>query len=157
MQYISSIPYVPSTEEKVNLMLELAEVKAGMKTADLGSGDGRVVIAFAQAGALAHGFEISHERVKLAVKNIQEAGLKNKAFIHHRDFWTASLANFDVITLYGITSIMGRLEKKLEKELKIGAKVISNVFTFPHWKAELSIQGVYVYRVPQLAGTILQE
>jgi len=127
-------------------MMELAQIRKGIKAADLGSGDGRVVIALAQAGAEAHGFEIDRKLVAESRKKIKEAGLEGKAFIHHQSFWDSNLAGFEVITIYGITSIMEKLEKKLKTELKNGARVISNYFTFPSWEHNEKRERVYLYR-----------
>ncbi|MCL4397905.1 methyltransferase domain-containing protein [Patescibacteria group bacterium] len=140
------IPFVPSLEEKVRIMVELAGPLQGKKTIDLGAGDGRVVIAFAQNGAEATGVEISPERVALARRNIANTRLNNKANILAQSFWETDLSEADVITLYGITSIMEKLEKKIESEAKPGTLIISNVFVFPHWLPVLQREGVYVYR-----------
>ena len=142
----SSIPYVPSLEEKVRIIIELAGPLQGKMTADLGSGDGRIVIAFAKNGARAHGFEIDPGRVALARKNIEDAWLDGLAIIHPQSFWEANLGEFDILTLYGITSIMERLEKKIDQEGKPGLVIISNVFTFPNWTPVTERENVYVYR-----------
>ncbi|MGI5828247.1 MAG: SAM-dependent methyltransferase [Patescibacteria group bacterium] len=147
---IYDIPYVPSSWNRLETMIELCAVKPGQKTADLGSGDGRVVIALAQRGAEAHGFEIEPERVELAKKNIRKAGLEGKAFIHQANFWDVNLSQFDIITVYGITGIMDRLETKLKKELRNGSKVISNYFTFPTWRHKILKDDVYLYNLDGL-------
>lgn len=139
------IPFVPSSRERLSVMTDLANIQKGQKAADLGSGDGRIVIAMAKMGAEAHGFEVDPEKVKLAKKSVQKAGLDNKAFIHQSSFWDEDLNSFDIITVYGITSIMSRLEKKLKKEIKPGCKVISNFFTFPNWQYWVRKGEIYVY------------
>ena len=146
MDIKSDIPFVPSSTDRLNTMVELSQVKPGQKTLDLGSGDGRVVIAMAKAGAEAHGFEVDPKLVEESKKNIANEGLEGKAFIHNKSFWDGDLRDFDVITVYGITSIMGRLEGKLKQELKDGAKIVSNYFTFPNWKPEEVKEKVYLYR-----------
>jgi len=144
----SPLPFVPSSEERLKTMIGLAAILQGQKAADLGSGDGRVVIALAKEGAEAHGFEIDYKLVNEARKKIHEEGLENKAFIHNLDFFKVDLSNFDILTIYGITSIMSPLEEKLRSELKSGAKVISNFFTFPNWGHEVKVSEVYLYRQP---------
>lgn len=142
----ADIPFVPTSADRLKTMVELAEIRPGIKAADLGSGDGRVIIALAQAGAEAHGFEVNRKLVVESRKKIKEAGLENKAFVHQQNFWDTDLADFEIITLYGITSIMERLENKLKRELKTGAKVISNYFTFPSWDHNEKREKVYLYR-----------
>jgi len=144
----SPLPFVPSSEERLKTMVALAAVLPGQKAADLGSGDGRIVIALAKEGAEAHGFEIDYRLAKEARKKIHEEGLENRAFIHQQDFFKADLGDFDILTVYGITSIMGPLEGKLRSELKPGARVISNFFSFPTWEHEVKVGEVYVYRQP---------
>lgn len=143
---MSDIPFVPSAQDRLDTMIELSEVKTGQKSVDLGSGDGRVVIAMAKAGAEAHGYEVNPKLVAEAQKNITEEGLEGKAFIHEMNFWDGDLSDFDVISVYGITSIMDRLEKKCQSELKSGAKVVSNYFTFPDWQPAVVKEKVYLYK-----------
>jgi cyclopropane fatty-acyl-phospholipid synthase-like methyltransferase len=146
MDIKSDIPFVPSSTDRLNTMIELSSVKPGQKTLDLGSGDGRVVIAMAKAGAEAHGFEVDPKLIEEARKNIAEEGLEGKAFIHSKNFWDGDLGEYDVVTVYGITSIMGRLEAKLKNELRPNAKVVSNYFTFPNWEPEEVKEKVYLYK-----------
>lgn len=146
MSNLSPLPFVPSSTERLNTMIRLAEIVPGQKTADLGAGDGRVVIAMAKEGAIAHGFEIDPKLVKEARKNIKNENLEERALIHHEDFFKADLSSFDILTIYGITSIMGPLEEKLKAELKAGTKIISNFFSFPSWEYEEKAGEIYVYR-----------
>lgn len=138
-------PYVPSSWKRLQVMLELAKVKEGQKAVDLGSGDGRIVMALAQQGAEAHGYEINPDLVFKAKDNIQNAGMEQRAFIHHQNFWEIDLSSFDIVMVYGISSMMAPLEEKLKKELKVGAKVICNFFTFPNWTPDVKVGEVYLY------------
>ncbi len=142
---IRGAPFVPSHYKIVEEMVSLANIKRGMKVADLGSGDGRIVIALAEAGAEVHGYEINPILVWWARRNIRRKKLSSKAFIHWGSFWRYNLASFDVITVFGINHIMKSLEKKLKRELKKNARVVSNVFTFPNWPHSQKIGRVYIY------------
>ncbi|AKM82317.1 TPA: SAM-dependent methyltransferase [Candidatus Berkelbacteria bacterium] len=139
------IPFVPSTAEKIRIMVKMANLQGGERMADLGSGDGRVVIAFAKAGAIAQGFEADPSRAMLGQKNIIVQGMEDVARISEKNFWKADLSEFNIITLFGITSMMKQMEKKLKKELKTGAKVISNTFIFPEWEPVQVENNVYLY------------
>ncbi|HUD44240.1 MAG TPA: 50S ribosomal protein L11 methyltransferase [Patescibacteria group bacterium] len=134
-----------SANERLDVMLELSQIQPGQKTIDLGSGDGRVVIAMAKLGAQAHGIEIDPGRVELARNNILKENLLDKAIITQGNFWNEDLGEFDIITLYGITGIMERLEKKLKIEMKPGSKVISNFFQFPNWYPAKNKSNIFVY------------
>jgi len=138
--------YVPTDKEKIKTIIRFAEIKPGEKVVDLGSGDGILVIALAKAGAETHGYEINPFLVWKARKNISKAKIENKAFIHWKSFWQEDLSDFDVVVIYGINYIMGRLEKKLRGELKKDARVISNAFNLPNWPQIKKEDGVYLYK-----------
>jgi hypothetical protein len=131
---IKGAPYLPTYKKTVELMVKAAEPKPGMKAVDLGAGDGRIVIAMALAGAEAHGYEINPIIAMWGKYRIWRAGLGGKAFMHLGNFWGKDLSGYDAVTVFGIPHIMDKLEVKLKKELKPGAKVISNIFQFPTWQ-----------------------
>ncbi len=137
--------FVPSQPKRIQKMIDFLEIKPGEKAVDLGSGDGRLVIALAKSGAESHGYEINPFLVSLARKNIKKAGLEGKAFVFQKNFWNESLSQFDIVTVYGINHIMKGLEEKLEKELKQNARVASNAFYFPTWEPIKEGEGVYLY------------
>ena len=138
--------YVPAPEERIEKMLRLLEIRPDDKAVDLGSGDGRLVIALARAGIEAHGYEINPFLVWLSRWKISRAGLRDKAFVHWRNFWPEDLSQFSVVVVYGISFVMRDLEIKLRKELRSGAQVVSHYFVFPLWP-EIKREGeVRLYR-----------
>lgn len=139
------VPYVPSTWHKIDVMLELADTIKGKKMADLGAGDGRIVIQFAKAGAEAHGYEVDPTLAFKAEQNIMEEGLDEKAFIHIEDFFQIDYSQYDIITIYGMSVVLAKLEKPIQRALKPGARVISSIFTFPNWKPRISKDNVHLY------------
>ncbi|MBX4191374.1 MAG: 50S ribosomal protein L11 methyltransferase [Candidatus Doudnabacteria bacterium] len=139
-------PFVPTQRKNLEKMIELAEIKRGEKLADLGSGDGRILIAAVRAGAIAHGYEINPLLIWYSRYKIKKAGLSDKAFVHWKNFWLENFRQYDVVTVFGITGIMERLESKLLTELKPGSRVVSNIFKFPNWEGK-KMEGVTVYRV----------
>jgi len=126
-------------------MIELSKVKKGQKVADLGSGDGKIVIEFAKRGAEAHGFEINLILVWISRMRIRRQGFQNKAFIHWKNFFKQNFSTFDIVTSFQFIYFMPGLEEKLQKELKKGAKVISNTWKFPYWKPKKRLGDVYLY------------
>jgi len=142
----SDIPFVPTSDDRLKKMIELAQVKPGEKAVDLGCGDGRVIIALAKAGAEAYGYEIDKNRAEIAIKKVLEEGLSKNVHVFCQNFWDVDLRPFDIVAIYGITSIMNRLEIKLKKELKPGSRVVSNYFPFPTWEPEKKEGSVYLYR-----------
>ncbi len=139
--------YDPSTPDQTLRMVEMAAVAVGEKAADLGSGDGRVVIALARAGAEAHGFEINPFLVMRSRANIRRAGLQGKAFIHWGSFWRADLSRFRLITVFQVGFIMGRLEAKVKRELAPGSRIVSHHWRFPSLPQDRLRGDIYLYRI----------
>ena len=145
--YELKVPFVTTSTDHIKTILEFADVQPGMKIVDLGSGDGRMMLEFAKHGAVVTGYEIKPELVEKSKKRIKESGLETTAHVYLQDFWNIDLSSFNLVYIYGMDSILGRLEKKLENELRPGTKVISNIFRFPHWKVKKAKNFVNLYRV----------
>ena len=141
------VPYVPTGKKKVQLMVELANMHAGEKMADLGSGDGRILIAFARKGIEVHGYELNPVLALWTWLRIRFLGLQHIAHIHMGSFWHEDLSRFNVITVFGLPPMMVNLEEKLRRELKTGSRVFSNTFYFPTWKRDKEEGGISVYTV----------
>lgn len=137
--------YEPTPEEKVQHIIELLNITPGQCAVDLGSGDGRIVIAMAKMGAYAVGFEKDGKLVQQANENIRIAGLSERAKIIHANFWKIDLSPFERVSVYQMKSIMKKLEHKLQKELPIGARVVSNYWQFPMWKSQKYNNDLWLY------------
>lgn len=137
--------FIPSNSYVVNHLVSLAKIKPGGKTLDLGSGDGRIVIAFSRAGAEAHGYEINPFLVWKSRRIIRQQGLGEKAFIHWGNFFFHNLSSYDIITIFISPLTMRLLEKKLRRELKPGARVISFKFPLPFWPCAYQKNEFYLY------------
>lgn len=130
-------PYVPTPQEVVDRMLQLAEVRDDDLVYDLGSGDGRIVItAAARYGVKAVGFEISPNLVKRSRDNIKEAGLEHLVEIREEDIRTVDLSPASVVTLYLYPGANLRLRSIIQRQLKPGSRVISHQFTMGTWKPD---------------------
>ncbi len=139
--------YDPSSENETRMMADMADVRRGEKAADLGSGDGRVVIALALKGAEAHGYEINPVLVFVSRSNIRKAGLAGRAFIHWGTFWRKDLSRYTLITVFQVGFVMARLEAKLSRELAPGARVVSHYWRFPGLSPERTQGNIYRYRI----------
>jgi len=137
--------YVPTSNSRVEKMIKLLDIKPGQKIIDLGAGDGRLLIAAARAGAEAYGCEINPFLLRLARKKIRESGMEDKAFVYQRNLWRQNLGDFNAVAVYPMRHMMGKLEKKFEKELSPGARVVSNYFALPLWKPEADDDKIYFY------------
>jgi|GEM_PF-369168 len=137
--------YLPSSELQIKTILKLANIKNSDKAVDIGSGDGRIVIALARAGAQAYGYEINPLLVRWSQLKMRTLPVNQRGSIRLSSFWYVNFAKFDVITIFGMSYIMKGLEAKLLKELKPGARVICNSFPFPNWKPSAKENSVYLY------------
>jgi 16S rRNA A1518/A1519 N6-dimethyltransferase RsmA/KsgA/DIM1 with predicted DNA glycosylase/AP lyase activity len=140
------IPFVPSSDEKTINMMKLADIKIGEKAVDLGAGEGKLVMAMAAKGADTVGIEIDEERSLTSISRIIAAGLQDRARIIRGSFWEHDLSPYDLIVLYGVPSIMERLEKKIENEAKPTVRIVSNHFSFPNWRPVKVVANVYLYK-----------
>lgn len=156
------VPFVPTPQEVVDRMLELAQVKKGDVVYDLGSGDGRIVITAARKyGVRAIGFEIDPDLIKESRENIKKAGLEHLAEIREQDILTVDLSPATVLTMYLLPSVNLQLRPKVQKELRTGARVVSHAFDMGDWKADRVEQvkdpagfsrTVYLWRIRDRAG-----
>jgi len=129
------VVWVPTSDALVEKMLDLAEVTAKDYLIDLGSGDGRTVIAAAKRGARAHGIEYNPDMVALSQKNAEAAGVSDRATFEKADLFEADFSKATVITMFLLPSINMKLRPTL-LELKPGTRIVSNTFTMEDWEAD---------------------
>lgn len=139
-------PYVPTPMKKVNFMINLAKIKKGDKIADLGSGDGRLLVEAAKKGAYTYGVEINPGLVFFSLLAILKAKVQSKAKVRWGSLYNLDYSKYDVVFVAGFIEMMKILEKRFSKELKKGTKVICYAFPLPNKKAEYSKDGVYFYQ-----------
>lgn len=147
MDIVSSAPHIPyftTSRYRVSAMVDLANPQKGEFGADLGTGDGRISIAFAKKGVNMDAFEIDEKLRALTKENIVKERLENINLLN-KDFWLSNLSKYDIICCYPMPDIMGRLEEKLKRELKPGARVVLNYFPFLHWKEKKIKDNIYLY------------
>ena len=128
------VPYVPTPENVVAKMLEMANVKRNDIVYDLGSGDGRIVITAAQKyGASGVGYDLDPKRIKEASENARTAGVTDRVRFVQQDLFEADLSQATVVTLYLLPDINLKLLPKLLKELKPGTRIVSHNYHFGDW------------------------
>jgi len=131
------VPYVPTTEEAVQAMLKLADVKGSDTVYDLGCGDGRIVIAAAKDfGAHAVGIDIDPVRIREANENARKAGVQARVKFIEQDLFQADFHEATVVTLFLLPQVNLKLKPKLMSELKPGTRIVSNTFDMGDWKPE---------------------
>jgi len=133
-------PYVPTPQPVVFRMLELAQVSEEDVVYDLGSGDGRIVIAAAKEfGARGVGIEIDPELVKLARRKAKRAGVADRVEFRQGDLFEADISEATVVTLYLWPTMNDRLRPKLRKELSPGNRVVSHDFGIGEWSPDTTV------------------
>ena len=130
-------PYYPTPEIVVDRMLRLGELKAGEKMFDLGSGDGRIVIAAARKyKADSTGVEFDDSLARQSAERIRSLGLAAIARIIHGDLLKQDYSSADLLTVYLLPVGNEKVTPMLEKQLKKGARIVAHDFEFTAWKPE---------------------
>jgi SAM-dependent methyltransferase len=147
------VPYVPSPQEVVDKMLELAGVKSSDVLYDLGCGDGRIVITAAKKyGAHATGVDINPERIQEARANAEKAGVLKLVNFVEGDLFQADVSKASVVTLYLLPGVNLKLRPRLLTQLRQGSRIVSHSFDMGDWKpvktAEVNGRTIYLWVVP---------
>ncbi len=128
--------YVPTPQDVVERMLQEANLKSSDVFADLGSGDGRLVITAAKKyGCQAIGYEIDPRLIQESREALAREELGSRARVEHEDIFTVDLSGTDVITVFLYPHLMERLIPQFEK-LKPGSRIISHQFELPGLKPD---------------------
>jgi SAM-dependent methyltransferase len=132
------VPYVPSPQEVVERMLELAQVTKDDVVYDLGSGDGRIPITAAKKyGARGVGLDINPDRIKESWANAKAAGVESLVDFREQDVLTADISGATVVTLYLLASFNAQLRPILTRQLHPGTRIVSHAFSMgPTWPAD---------------------
>jgi ribosomal protein L11 methylase PrmA len=146
--------FVPTPEEVVEAMLQVANVTKNDVVYDLGSGDGRIPVTAAKKyGARGVGIDIDPQRIKEANENVAKNGVGDKVKMLNADLFTTDISEATVVTLYLLPSLNVKLMPKLMKELKPGTRIVSHAFDMGDWKPEkeLDVNGrkVYFWTIPK--------
>ena len=129
------VVWVPTPQALVERMLDMAKVTPKDMLIDLGSGDGRTVIAAAKRGLTAHGIEYNPDMVDLAKRNAAAAGVANRATFAKADLFESDFSKAQVITMFLLPSINMRLRPKL-LDMRPGTRIVTNSFTMEDWQAD---------------------
>jgi SAM-dependent methyltransferase len=129
------VVWVPTCQELVDKMLDMARVTAQDYVIDLGSGDGRTVITAAKRGAHALGIEYNPDMVELSKRNAAKEGVTDKAQFIEADLFKSDFSQATVITMFLLTEINVSLRPRI-LNLKAGTRIVSNTFTRGGWTAD---------------------
>jgi protein-L-isoaspartate O-methyltransferase len=136
----SLAPYLPTPDTVVDRMLQAGKLQAGETMFDLGSGDGRIVIAAARKyKANAIGVELDDALVAKSKAKIFELGLDQTARIIRGDLLEQDYSSADLITVYLWPEANEKAARLLERQLKKGARVVAHDFPMDKWKPSATI------------------
>ena len=131
-----SVPYVPTPQDVVERMLQIARVGPSDYVIDLGSGDGRIVVTAARKfGARGFGVDLNPERIRESNENARKAGVTDKVAFYQRDLFETDLSQATVITMYLLPRVNLDLRPKL-LDLRPGTRIVSHDFSMDDWKPD---------------------
>jgi len=150
------VVWVPTPHQLVDVMIRMANLTSSDHLVDLGSGDGRIVIAAAKKGIKAEGVEFNPDLVDYSKRSAAREKVSDKATFVNADFFEYDLSKATVVTMFLLTDLNRRLKPRL-LELKPGTRIITNTFSIDDWdydeKEELNDENVswrtaYMWIVP---------
>ncbi len=119
--------WVPTPEDTVETMLDLAQVTSRDFVVDLGSGDGRMVIGAAKRGARALGIEYNGDLVALSRQNARDAGVSRRATFREADIFKTDFSQADVVMLFMLPDLIMKIRPQL-LQMRPGTRIVSNTF-----------------------------
>nr|XP_033786724.1 ATP synthase subunit C lysine N-methyltransferase-like [Geotrypetes seraphini]XP_033786734.1 ATP synthase subunit C lysine N-methyltransferase-like [Geotrypetes seraphini]XP_033786743.1 ATP synthase subunit C lysine N-methyltransferase-like [Geotrypetes seraphini] len=155
------VPFLPSSKVQTENIMKLLRGRKGCLV-DLGSGDGRLVLAAASVGFQSTGYELNPILLSCARAQAWLKGLSStQASFVKEDFWKANLSSYNNVTVFLAPNVMETLEDKLSTELPYDARVIVCRFPFPHWLPTCSegcgMDQVWAYDMQSLRKQILSK
>jgi len=150
----ADVVFIPTPDEVVEAMLDLAKVKSTDVVYDLGSGDGKIpIMAAKKYGARGVGIEINRVLIQDANENARQAGVTHLVKFIEGDLFEADIREATVVTLFLLESLNARLRPKLTSQLRPGSRIVSHEFGIGDWRPEKSIEVVrrmvHLWTVPR--------
>ncbi|XP_024434360.2 ATP synthase subunit C lysine N-methyltransferase isoform X1 [Desmodus rotundus] len=150
------LPFVPATTKQIENVVKMLRSGRG-PLVDIGSGDGRIVIAAAKEGFTAVGYELNPWLVWYSRYRAWREGVQHLAKFYISDLWKVTFSQYSNVVIFGVPQMMLQLEKKLELELQDDARVIACRFPFPHWTPDQvtgeGIDTVWAYDMSTFRGS----
>ncbi len=152
------VPYVPTPQEVVDRMLEIAKVTGKDFVMDLGCGDGRMLVTAAtKFGSRGRGVDLNPQRIKEANANAQNAKVADKVTFEVKNLFDTSIKEADVLTMYLLPGVNLQLRPRILDEMKPGSRIVSHAFDMGDWEAdyrdEVGYSRIYFWIVPaKIAG-----
>jgi SAM-dependent methyltransferase len=129
------VVWVPTSYELIEKMLDMAQVTKDDLVMDLGSGDGRNIIAAAKRGARGIGVEFNPDMVALSRRTAEKEGVADRATFVEADMFEADISKASVLALFLLTDNLRRLQPKF-LDMRPGTRIVVNTFTIPDWEPD---------------------
>lgn len=160
-ELVLDVPYVPTNEKVVSMMLDVAKVGANDVLYDLGCGDGRIVVAAAmERGARGVGVDLDPARIADAMEYAMESRVENKVQFFESDLRDVDVTEATVVTLYLLDHMNEELKPKLLSQLKPGTRVVSHAFEMGEWKPDVKkrygVANIFMWFVPAQITPMLE-
>lgn len=146
--------WLPTLQELTDTMLDMAKVTAADYVIDLGSGDGRLVIAAAKRGATALGIEYEPRLVEFSRRAAAKEGVSAKAAFEEGDIFKSDFSKATVLTLFLENELNLALRPKI-LDMKPGTRVVSNTFNMADWEPDQTVRTELIHPVSRKAGHFL--
>jgi len=155
-QYGKDVIWIPTPDPLVTRMLQLAQLRASDSLVDLGSGDGKIVIAAARDfGARARGIEYNEKMVAFSRQNAEKAGVSDRTSFEQADLFASDFSSADVVTMYLMPHLNLRLRHTL-LAMKPGTRIVSHEFRMGDWEPDessrIGARSMHLWVVPANAG-----
>ena len=146
------VPYVPTPQEVVDRMLDMAKLTKDDFHIDLGSGDGRIVVTAAKRGARSMGVDLNPTRIAEANENAKNAGVTDRVTFVQGNLFEMNLGKANVLTMYLLQGVNLQLRPRILAELAPGSRVVSHAFSMNEWEPDqhvnLNGRNLYLWIVP---------
>jgi ubiquinone/menaquinone biosynthesis C-methylase UbiE len=149
------VPYVPTPQDVVDRMLDMAKLTKDDFHMDLGSGDGRIAVTAAKRGARSVGIDLNPTRIAEANENAKKAGVTDRVTFILGNLFEQKIGEANVLTMYLLQSVNLQLRPRILAELKPGSRVVSHAFSMNDWEADqhanVNGRNIYLWIVPAKA------
>ena len=144
--FFTGAPFAATPSTIIDSLFSLVDITEKDVVYDLGSGDGRVLIAAANKGAKSIGWEINLPLYYYSLRQLKRSKINHKVTIHYGNFWNKKLSDATVIFAFLLPEYMDRLEKKIRREVSPGVRVVTYLAKLPNSKPIAEKDGLTVYK-----------
>lgn len=139
-------PFVATSESGVAKTIALLAINKGETFCDLGSGDGRLLLAAAQRGAQVIGYETNPWLVWQSRRLLRSQGYTKQSRVVWGNLWRANLAKSNVISIFILPNLLADIEKKLTRDVKRGTRIVTIGWPLPHWQPIDQKENYFLYQ-----------